>query len=472
MTLAFPKSAAILALLLSTACAPVIDALQQSSVQTKVEVGKVPTTWRAANLSGPVLNGWLSAFNDPVLTRLVNEAIAHNHDLKSAALNVKRANAFIIQANASRYPSLDGTFGAGRSDVVGTAGPAGAITAGLQAQWEVDVWGRLSSGRRAALFQRDVAQADLHYSQLSIAGSVAKAYFAALEARQQAWVAQLVRNSLAGLQTVVRAQVDAGLSSNKDISLINSDLAVAEGTLIKTRGQIRTAERGLQVLLGRYPSADLSLRKSFPRIPRQPKAGLPSSLLERRPDLLSAERKVAAAFEGINQAQAARLPAFNLSASAKGSSASLGNVLNSGNLGWSIAGNILTPIFNAGSLKAKVEDATLKQQQAVQAYATAALTAFQEVEQQLDQGRVLSGRHNAVERARGQAREALRLIRISYQAGEVELQDVLQIEQKVFSLNSNYQTLNRERLDQIVDLNVALGGDWGMTVPVVQPVTN
>lgn len=452
------------ALLLSTACTQ-IDAVQGARDQSRAEVGPLPGVWQASSRSGEVLNGWLAAYRDPVLTQLVQEAITRNQDLKVAALNVQKAATLVRQANASRFPSLDGSAGVQKTGNVDLGGQPEVYSVGLQAQWEIDIWGRLSSGARAARFQRDVAAADLQYSQLSMAAGVSKAYFGALEARQQAWVTLQVRNSLAELQGIAKAQFDAGAASRKDLALVDVDLAQANEKLIEVRGQVRQAERALQVLLGRYPSAQLNLRKSLPRIPRQPGAGIPSTLLERRPDLYSAERTIAAAFEGINQAQAARLPAFSLTAAAAGSSTELSNVLNSGNLGWSIAANILVPIFHAGALKAKVDQSTIEQRQAVHQYASAALNAFQEVENELDQGRILAGRHNAIETARREAREALRLIRLSYQQGESTLQEVLQVEQKVFSANSAYQTLHRLRLEQFADLNVALGGDWHVPVP-------
>lgn len=465
------KTTLLAVLLLSTACTQ-IDAVGQTEIASRAEVGAVPTSWRSANLSGPVLNGWLAAYRDNVLTGLVNEAIAHNHDLKTAALNVELANTLVTQANAARQPTLAGTAGAARAGVFDTNVNPGNYALGIQAEWEIDVWGRLASGARASIFQRDAAQADLDYAQLSIAASVAKAYFGALEAKQQAWVALQLQQSLTELRNVTQAQFEAGLASKKDISLTDADLGVAQAKYIETQGQARQAIRALQVLVGRYPSAEIGLRSAQPRIPSRPTAGLPSALLERRPDLRSAELGIAAAFEGINQAQAARLPAFSLTESIAGGSTALGQVLATGNIGWSVAANIVTPIFNAGALVAQVEQATVQQKQAVQAYASAALTAFQEVENQLDQGRVLAGQHNAIGRAQKDSEEALRLIRLSYKEGEVSLQDVLQVERTAYQIASSYQTLHRLRLDQYAALNVALGGDWKMPVPVVVVPSN
>lgn len=458
-------------LLLSTACTQ-IDAVQQTDIVSRAEVGAVPTSWRTTNLSGPVLNGWLAAYRDNTLTSLVNEAIAHNHDLRVAALNVERANTLVRQANAARQPTIGGTADAGLAGLFDGSANPNAYKIGVQAQWEIDVWGRLASGARSSIFQREAAQADFDYSQLSMASSVAKAYFGALEAKQQAFVARQLRDSLSDLRNVTQDQFNAGLASKKDISLTDADLAVADSNLIKAQGQVRQAARALQVLVGRYPSAELGLRNSQPRIPRRPAAGLPSVLLERRPDLRSAELAIASAFEGINQAQAARLPAFSLTENIAGGSTVLSQVLQTGNLGWTIAGNIVLPIFNAGALVAQVEEATIVQKQAVQQYASTALNAFQEVENQLDQGRVLAGQHNAIGRAQKDSTEALRLIRLSYKEGEVSLQDVLQVERTVYQISSSYQTLHRQRLDQFADLNVALGGDWNIPVPIITVAAN
>lgn len=460
----FAKSVLLGTLFLSAGCAQ-IDAIGQTMVETRAEVGAVPPLWRTASLPGDVLNGWLAAYDDSVLTDLVAEAILHNHDLKTAALNVERAKTLVRQTNAARWPTLSGTVGAGRAGVFETNTQPSTYQIGVQAQWEIDVWGRLASGARASVFQSNEAQADLKYAQLSMAASVAKAYFGALEAKQQVYVAEQLRDSLAALRKVTQNQFNSGLASKKDLLLADADFNVAEAQLIETQGGIRKNERALQVLLGRYPEAELGLRSSLPTVPGPPPAGLPSALLERRPDLRSAELTVAVAFEGINQAQAARLPAFSLTESITGSSTTLGQVLSTGNVGWNVVANVITPIFNAGALKAQVDQATIQQKQALQKYASTALTAFQEVENQLDLGSILVGQFDSIKRARKNSREALRLTRLNYEEGAISLQDVLQVERTAFQIASSYQTLHRQLLDQFADLNIALGGDWNMPVP-------
>ncbi|MEL7130762.1 MAG: TolC family protein, partial [Pseudomonadota bacterium] len=208
------------------------------------------------------------------------------------------------------------------------------------------------------------------------------------------------------------------------------------------------------------PSADLFVGSTLPQKPVDPPAGLPSELLERRPDLIAAERRIAAAIDTVDQAQAARLPKISLTASTGGSSPDLSSLLNPANLAWTAASNLLVPVIDGGARRTQVEINTVDQQAAVEAYAGAALTAFSEVEQALADGLTIRRRKLFVDEARAQSDRALELARIQYSEGETDLLSVLQLQQAAFGAQSTALTVNRLELDQYVDLNLALGGNW------------
>ncbi|MEC7290956.1 MAG: TolC family protein, partial [Pseudomonadota bacterium] len=304
------------------------------------------------------------------------------------------------------------------------------------------------------------AEADYVYSQYSLAAAVARAYFLAIEAGLQVGVAQNNLETLGETDRIVGVQKEFGLATSQDVALSKSDLARTRASLTAAQGAQRDALRALEVLLGRYPAAELELRTALPDVPPQPSPGIPSSLLERRPDIVAAERNVAAAFNSLDQAKAARMPTVNLTGSLGGSSADLSNLLNPTNVAWQAATSLVAPLIDGGLREAQVRQASAEQQQAIAAYGQAALDAFQEVESGLDQNVVLRERSQSLRIAADEANKALRIAQLRYNEGETDLLDVLTIQQRVFSSDADLVSIERARLDEWVGLNLALGGDW------------
>ena len=409
---------------------------------------------------GDVEIGWIAAFNDPTLNALVEEAQTNNKNLQIAAANVERSWALAKQAGAALQPNVNLVAGAAESGVIENSGSNSRLNAGLQLNWELDVWGRIRSGQQAAAAGAEAAEADYLFSQYSLAAGVARSYFIAIEAALQEQVAQNSVDALGETTRIVNVQFENGLASSQDLALTKSDLATARDTLTATAGAKRDAIRALEVLLGRYPGADLELRAALPTAPPTPPAGIPSEILERRPDLIAAERNVAAAFNSLDSAKAAKLPAISLTSNIGGTSQSLSNLLDPANVAWTVAGNLVAPLFDGGARQSQVEVSTAEQKQSVAAYGQAALDAFSEVESNLDQGVILDQRLSALNEAADEANEAYRIARLRYNEGETDLIDVLTIQQRVFSTESNLTSVRRLVLDQRVNLNLALGGSW------------
>ena len=212
--------------------------------------------------------------------------------------------------------------------------------------------------------------------------------------------------------------------------------------------------------MGRYPGAELEVRESLPEVPPPPPAGLPSELLERRPDIVAAERRVAAAFNATNQARAARLPTIGLTGNVGGASSSLSDLLDPANVAWTAGANLLAPLFDGGRRREAVEIATADQEQALAAYGQAAINAFSEFEANLDQGAVVQQRISDLQDAAAEAENAFRIARLRYEEGEEELLSVLSIQQRVIGAKSSLSNANRLLLEQRVNLNLALGGSW------------
>lgn len=427
---------------------------------TKLSLPEVATTWEAVEASvGDVEVGWVEQFDDPVLAALVDEAQRNNRNLQAASANVDQARALARQAGAAVTPSVNLTAAGQRGGLVDGSASTG-LSLGLDVAWEADVWGRVSAGRDTAIASAQAAEADYRFAQQSIAAAVARAYLVAIEARLQKYITDSVVESLAELNRIVQVQQENGLATQQDVSLARSDLASAQDSAIGAAAGERDALRALELLLGRYPGADLEVRDSLPAVPSLPGAGLPSELLERRPDLVAADRRIAAAFNNREAAKAARLPRIGLSGTLGGSSNELSNLLSPANLAWQLATSLVAPLIDGGLGEAQVEQATAEQEAAIASYADAALTAFGEVETALDQAVVLRDREVALREALSEAQEALRIAELRFNAGESDLLEVLQIRQRVDGAQSNLLSVERGRLSQFVDVNLALGGDF------------
>jgi len=450
-----------------TGCATLSDLKSETSditIQTATQksVTDIPDRWAAAQTQvGDVRIGWIEALGDPILTGLVEDAQSNNRNLQAAALNVQRSWILARQAGVGLRPNVGLNLGSNRQVFIdGPIPDTAAFNWGLQATWEADVWGRIKAGEKAAIASAQSTEADYRFTQHSIAAAVANAYFIGLEAALQAQVAQQTLITLTNTNRIVNVQYAEGMAMAQDVALSASDLASTRASLIAAEGSYRDAIKALEVLVGRYPAGELKTRTTLPIVPTMPPVGLPSSLLERRPDIVASERTVAAAFYALDQAKVANLPKLTLTENTGGNSSQLLNILNPNNILINIAGSITAPIFDAGFNKLQIEQAEIEQQQAVAAYAQTVLTAFQEVETTLNQMIVVRERAEALREAASQSDRALEIAMIRYEEGETDLLDMLTIQQRVFNAQSTLVSAERARLDEWVDLNLALGGHW------------
>lgn len=447
-------------LLASTAACASITAPQDAANAARATLPDAPDAWAmASERVGPVEAGWLAKLEDPLLDALVSEALANNRNLQAAAANVQRSWALAGQAGAALSPSVSLSSGASRGgNIEDSGGDSYSLTG--QASWELDLWGRIRAGNQAAVLSAEAAEADYVYSQYSLAAAVARAYFLSIEAGRQAETVQNTLDALNETDRIVGVQFEFGLATSQDVALSRSDLARTKASLVAAQGSQRDALRALEVLLGRYPAADLSVRQDLPDVPPAPPPGLPSDLLERRPDIIAAERRVAASFNRLDQAKAARMPSISLTGSVGGSSGDLTNLINPTNIAWQAATSLVAPLIDGGLRESQVDQATAEQSQAIAGYADTVLNAFQEVEGSLDQTIVLRDRAVSLEEAAREANNALRIANLRYEEGETDLLDVLTIQQRVLSNEGDVVSIERAQLDEWIALNLALGGSW------------
>ncbi|MEL6870914.1 MAG: efflux transporter outer membrane subunit [Pseudomonadota bacterium] len=445
--------------LVLAACAPF--AMQPDlPALTRPSLPDLPPAWQVAQEAvGDVTVGWIGAFNDPALTALVVEAQANNRNLQAALAGLEQSQAIARQARAALFPALNYSAAAAESGrVAGSSDDS--YTTGLSLGWELDVWGRVRASRNAAAYAAASAEADYVFSQYSLAAAVAQTYFLVIESDLQEAVAQKSLDALTQTVRIVAAQRELGAADAYDEALARANLATARATLAQAAGGKRLARRALEVLVGRYPADALEARRDLPAVPLLPGAGVPSTLLERRPDLIAAELSVGAAFSDVGATKATRLPTFSLSGALDIAGLDFADALDPDNGTWSLATSLLGPLFDAGLRRAQIDAASAVQRQAIAGYAQTVLNALQEVENSLDQNRVVAERVKALQEAAVAQNRAFDLVQLRYEEGETNLLDVLVVQANTLSADSAVVTARREQLDEWINLNLALGGSW------------
>ena len=417
--------------------------------------GPLPPAFRAGGDPSQAVNGpWLASFQEPALTALVDEALAYNADLQVAAARVDEASAYVKAASAGLLPSV-GLAGVGGGKSGGGGGLDGVF---LNASLELDVWGRLRYGSAAAREQLAAVQADYAYARQSLAAMVAKSWFLAVEAGMQRAIAQ---DALESSQTLMRMADDRmRIGNGSALSLAQARASVGgyQDTLRQIELSREQALRALELLVGRYPAAEIAIADRLAPMPAPLPVGVPSELLERRPDVVAAERRVAVAFDRVGEAKAAQLPRISLTAGASNVSSDLVVLKDVGSPVWSVGANLIAPLYQGGALKAQVEIRSAEQKRAVAEYARAARKALGDVESALSAESILREREAILATVIRDNEEALKLTRIQYRVGAVDLLSVEQGQLALYSARTQQLRVRSEQLAQRTNLYLALGG--------------
>jgi len=418
----------------------------------------VPAQWAAkGGGQGAVAAAWLAQFGDERLDALVREAIANNPDLRVAAARVEQAAGYARLAGAAIYPQVN-VMARGGGKMSGDS--SGIEGAGVFASWELDLWGRVRAEREAARLQYDAVALDAEYARQSIAALVAKSWFLATEARLQKSVADEMVRASERLLSLALDRQRVGKGDEYEAALARAGLQTYRDAAQQLDLARQQALRALEALAGRYPAALIEAPAQLAAMPGPVPAGMPSALLERRPDVVAAERRVAAAFYRVEESKAARLPRISLTASGTSVSSELFVLKNHDNPVWSAGASLVLPIFTGGALQAQVEIRTSEQKVAVADYGRIGARAFSEVESALSSGYVLGARDAVLRQAVAENERALALANVRYRVGSTDLRAVQQQQLSVYAARTALLRVQSERLVQRVNLHLALGGGW------------
>jgi NodT family efflux transporter outer membrane factor (OMF) lipoprotein len=417
----------------------------------------VPVDWKTKlGPVQPVTDQWLISFNDPVLAALVDEALAHNADLQITSARVEQAAGLVKVAGATLYPAV-GVLAHGGGKAGGDGGLQGIW---LNASLELDVWGRVRYGRAAAQAQFASADADYAYARQSLAAGVAKSYFLAVEASLQRAIAQDVLGASDELLRLAGERLRIGVGDEQAVAEARANQGTYRDTLRQIEYSRDQALRALELLVGRYPGAEVAVAQQLATMPGPVPVGLPSAILERRPDVIAAERRVAAAFNRVEEAKAALLPRISLTAGGSNVSSELFVLKDHSNPVWSLGANLIAPLYQGGALRAQVEIRTAEQKQAVAEYARAAQRAFSEVENALSAEVALRDRDMILIENIQDNQRALDLAQVQYKVGKIDLRIVQQRQLALYGARTSRLQVQSEQLAQRVNLHLALGGSF------------
>jgi len=403
---------------------------------------------------------WLADFDDPTLHALVKEAVGENFDLNVALARVKAARARAEQEGAQRLPEFTTDFSASRARSGLTGTVSNTFDLGVNVSWEVDLWNRLDNAAKAAVAQVKAQEADYHMARLALAANVANAWFNAIESEQQLLLAEKTIVSFENSLGTIERRYRLGIGSALDVRLARENTATARSQReIRARNR-DTAVRSLEILLGRYPSATLDIRQDLPKLQHAVPVGLPSDLLDRRPDIIAANAKLLAIDYRLAAARTNRLPGIRLTASGGAASHELRDLINPGSLAWNLLGNLTQPLWNGGRLSAEVDIAVADRQQAAAEYTAVALRAFREVESDLTAEVLLENQETALQIATQEATAAAVLAMEQYRQGLSEIVTLLSTQRREFEARSSLLSIIKQRLNTRVDLYLALGGGF------------
>jgi len=413
---------------------------------------------------------WWDLYHDPALTTLVRESFDHGFDARIAAQRVESARAMAMEAHGQLFPAVGygGDAFRGRNSFLGNPYPAGGATSDffapfLSAAWEPDIWGRLRRLDEVARNQYLATEEARRGVLLSLLAEVASDYFQLLELDDELAIARQATASFGDSLKLFNQRLAGGVASRLETSSAAAAEAAEAAQVPRLEREIALTENELSVLLGHGPGpvargAALSDHEAAPN----PPAGIPSALLERRPDVRQAEFAAKSTNAQIGATIGSFLPRFGLSAMFGGASTTLQNVLASRNGAWSVGAQVSGPIFEPYTLRGEYLQAKASGELAKLQYEQTALNAFADVSNALVTRQKLGEVRVQQQRAVSAYQDAVKVALQRYKAGEASYYELLQVQQELYPAEVLLAQTQRDELISIVQLYKALGGGWDL----------
>lgn len=446
--------------LVLTGCANPAPQYEAPAVDTPIAFKEGRGAWVVAAPADTLQRGpWWQLFDDPVLNGLVSQVEVNNQNVAAAVAAYAQARALTREQRASLFPQVNLNSSGNRSGG-GDRATTRIYQVGIGLGWEPDVFGRLGLAVQGARSGEQAAQADLAAATLAAQGELATAYFGLREADV---LRTLQTETIVGLRRalqITQNRYSAGVVARTDVLQAESQLANAEADLLTLERQRATFEHAIAVLVGKAPAnfsvaVEPKWNVSIPLIPPE----VPSTLLQRRPDIAAAERRVEQASAQIGIRRAGYFPSFNLTGSLGLSAASIGELF-SGGLVWAIGASLAQTLFDAGATTARVDQARAALEEEAARYRQTVLGAFQEVEDQLVALRILSEQQVLRLQASRAADLVEQQVLNRYQAGQVNYTEVITAQSNAAAARRALVQAQIDRQLAAVALIQALGGGW------------
>ena len=408
---------------------------------------------------------WWDVFRDPILNDLLREALQNNYDVLIAAARVREARAAFVATRSDLYPSLDYDASVSRSKVGAAGGPVPSATtlhsARMEMSWELDIWGRIrraTEASRATLFATEDARRGVW---LTLVSDLAQRYFELLALDVQLQIARDSRDAYQYTFDLFQDRFTLGVASKLETSRAEGALGGAEAAIPQLESDIVAKENQISILLGRVPGPIVRGTPMYeqPVMPTVP-AGLPSALLERRPDLRQAEEQLVSANARIGVAKAEFFPKLSLTALFGTASPEVSALTGGSATIWAVAGGFSGPLLNAGRTLGNYRASIAQWEQAKLQYEQAVLTALREVSDALTALGKLSDAEAGQDRSVRALAEAVEHATDRYRHGLANYFEVLEAQQQLYPAQNTLAQIRRDRLLSHVRLYRALGGGW------------
>jgi NodT family efflux transporter outer membrane factor (OMF) lipoprotein len=426
--------------------------------------------WKPAEPKDAANRGaWWSIYSDPVLDGIESQVEISNQNLKASEAAFRQARALVSEARAGYFPVLGANASVQRSGQGGGSSSGGRTSASraqtqydltATASWDLDLWGRIRRGVESNEASAQASAADLASARLSFEAELASDYFSLRIDDEQMRLLNATVEAFQKSLEITQNRYRAGVAAKSDVAQAQTQVETTRAQAIAVGVQRAQLEHAIAVLIGK-PPAEFSIapepfKSGVPEVP----AGVPSTLLERRPDIAAAERRVAAANAQIGVAIAAYYPDLTLSASYGFAGPVLGTLVQASNAVWALGPQLAETIFNGGLREAQVEAAKAAYDQTVADYRQTVLSGFQQVEDELSNLRILAQQAQVQEGAVKAAEESERLTLNDYKAGTVAYTSVVTAQATALSNKQSLLTIQQTRLAANVALIQALGGGW------------
>ena len=437
---------------------------QSADVQRAEPTLAIPAAWRAdIGPASPVEGVWWRNFHDSALNQYVDQALHYNSDVLIARERVNEYQARAYAADSSLFPTLDagltGTRARAQSAATGLPIHSTIYKGGLTASYDVDLWGANRSASDAAEATLEAQKAAAAAADLTVATSVSVGYITLLSLDEQLQVTEQTLKSREEAYRLAKRQYETGYTSRLELMQADSALRSTRAQVPLLRHQIAQQENALSVLLGNNPGE--VKRNAFDKLtPLSLPSQLPSTLLNRRPDIAQAQRQLIAADATLTSSQAKLLPSINLTATGSFQDRTLPDLLDNPLRLWSIGGSILAPLLNRQALNAQVDVSMAQRNQALYSYEKTVRSAFKEVNDSLD---AITRYGEQLAELQGQedvAQETLRLAQNRYNNGYSSYLDVLDAQRTLFSTQISVVQVKNNLLLAQIDLYRSLGGGW------------